>query len=144
MDEVIVIEDRVDAQCMRHVHLMSNIELGCTQIPFPLARGSVTREAGVWHYRAEYPYRGALDVACIYNVGNFRRLVVWSLDGYGSVKVALKDAWSEFYKLFGGEPAFAFMRKLPSGVENGHEVGGMILIEAEWMLERSVAVGCKA
>ena len=140
-EELILIEDRVDEKCVRHVHVMSNVEPACGQIPFPVERGCVTREAGVWHYRAEYPYRGALDVACVNSDKNFRRLVVWSLDGYPSVKAALKDAWSEFCRLFGGEPAFAFMRNLPRGVEPGTEIGTMMLFDAEWMLERCVAVG---
>lgn len=143
MDEVIVIEDRVDVQCVRHVHLMSNIELPCNRIPFPRERGFMTREAGVWHYRAEYPYRGALDVACINNGTNYRRLVVWSLDGYDLIKPALHDAWHEYLRLFHGAPQFAFVRQLPAVVQNGYEVGGMTLIEAEWMLEKAVAVGCK-
>jgi len=141
--DVIVVEDRVDMQCVRHVHLMSNIELACTQMPFPLARGSVTREAGVWHYRAEYPYRGALDVGCINNGANFRRLVVWSLEGYDLVKPALNDAWEEYLRLFHGAAQYAFIKEIPAVIQNGHEVMGMTLIEAEWMLDRCVAVGCK-
>lgn len=144
MDEVIVVEDRVDAQCVRHVHLMSNIELPCSSVPFPFERGSVTREAGVWHYRAEYPYRGALDVACINGGKNFRRLVVWNLEGYELIKLALYDAWNEYLRLFYGAAQYAFIKKLPANVPNGYEVGGMVLLEAEWMMERAVAVGGKA
>ena len=150
MDDVIVIEDRVDEQCMRHVHLMSNCDFSLTPTTpqggaarLPLGEGMITREAGVWHYRAEYPYRGALDVACINGGANFRRLVVWNLDGYESVKLALYDAMREFSRLFGGMPVCAFMRRLPTGVENGYEIGLMSLMQAEWMLERAVAVGCK-
>lgn len=141
MDEVIVVEDRVDAQCRRHVHLMSNIQYTSIDIPYPPDMWMGNCEAGVWHYRADYPYRGVLDIGCIYDGGNFRRLVVWSLDGYELIKVALHDAWNEYVRLFQGAPQHAFIKKLPSIVPNGHEVGGMTLVEAEWMMDCAVAVG---
>ena len=141
--DMIVIDDYVDIRCIRHVHVMSNREFAGAQVPFPLERGAVTREGGVWHYRAEYPYRGALNVACVDGGRNFRRLVVWSLDGYGSVQAALDDAMVEFSRLFQGVPGYAFMRRLPRNVENGHEAGLMMLFEAEWMLQLSIAVGGK-
>ena len=144
MDDIIVVEDRVDAHCVRHVHLMSNSDPACRDIPFLLERGSVTREAGVWHYRAEYPYRGALDVACVNSEKKFRRLVVWNLDGYELIKPALYDAWQEYLRIFHGAAQYAFVRCLPAKVPNGYEVGGMTLVEAEWMMENAVAVGCKA
>lgn len=141
--DVIVVEDHVDQQCIRHVHLMSNSAFNCTPAPFPIGKGAVTQEGGVWHLRVEYPYRGALDFpyACV--EGNYRRLVVWSLDGYELIKLALMDAWYEYVRLFHGAPQFAFIKTLPSVVQNGYQIGGMTLMETEWMLEKCVAVGCK-
>lgn len=142
--DVIVVEDYVDARCVRHVHLMSNADVAERVLTdYGVERGawSVAFEAGVIHYRVEYPFRGALDVACINGGENYRRLVVWNMDGYTSVRLALRDAAVKFEDLFCGAPQFAFIRQMPSGVEHGTDVFGMTLIESEWMLERAVAVG---
>lgn len=144
---VIVVEDRLDGQCVRHVHVMAN-----APAPLPAASpqmapdgrnlgGEWVKEAGVWHLRAVYPYRGVWEVDAARAEGKFRRLVVWSLEGCASVKVALHDAAHEFERLFGGRAQFGFMRRLPRGAEHGMDVGDLTLFEAEWMLERCVAVG---
>lgn len=136
--DVIVVEDYVDMQCMRHVHWMSN-----TPIPSPSpnwVEGSISQEMGVWHLRWEGPYRGVLDIETEGGV-KFRRFVVWSLDGCGSVREALKQAKAEYERLFGRGPQFGFMRSLPKGVEWFTEFDGLLLLDAEWMLERCVAVG---
>lgn len=91
-----------------------------------------------------------IDAAC--RDGKFRRLVVCPLEGRVSVRAALQEAAREFERLFGGRPQFGFMRKMPksaisdpllegSGVV---DVGDLMLLEAEWMVERCVAVGCKS
>lgn len=137
-DGVIVVEDRVDMQCMRHVHWMSN-----TPIPIPSpnwGEGSVSQEMGVWHLRAVVPFRGVLDIETGGGV-KFRRFVAWSLDGCGSVREALGQARAEYVLLFGGSPQFGFMRSLPRGVEWFTEFDGLLLLDAEWMLEKCVAVG---
>jgi hypothetical protein len=145
MEEVIVVEDRIDMQCMRHVHLMSNQEIEKDELQvYGIPSGVGTREAGAWHLRCSYPYRGMIDIPAASKNGKFRRLVAWNLDGCPSVKVALHDAAMEFERLFGGRAEFGFVRKLPKGAEHGMEVGDLILLETEWMLDRCVAVGCKA
>lgn len=145
LNDVIVVENRVDLQCVRHVHLMSNAQFDevCMR-RYGIMNGAIaTQEGGVWHLRAVHPYRGALDVKAACVEGKVRRLVVWNLEGYVSVKQALFDARTDYRRLFGGEAQFAFARRLPNNIENGHDVGGMTVMSAEWMLERSVAVGCK-
>lgn len=147
-NDVIVVEDRVDMQCVRHVHWMANAVPGVT---FQVPSGEWVLESGVWHLRWEGPYRGMIDVPAACAEGKFRRLVVWSLDsgklevesGKWSVRVALFEAAMEFERLFGGRAEYGFMRRLPKGAEHGMEVGDLILLEAEWMLERCVAVGCR-
>ncbi len=136
-NDVVVVENYVDHQCIRHLHLMSN-----TPIPNPSPKmGEGRLEAGVWHYRAEYPYRGVLDVECVGNHKKFRRLVVHSLEGCGSVRDAIHAAFTFFWATFGFQPGYVFMKKLPNGVENGQDFEEMVLLEADWMLERCVAVG---
>lgn len=161
MNDVIVVENRVDEQCMRVIHLMSNNELCADAVKrydAPVgAQAEVKQEAGVWHLRAAWPYRGILDIQPE-GWPKFRRLIVWSLDGCVSVREAISQAIVAFWLVFKFRPGFVFMRKLPSGVENAaplslsatsphleeHKMGGgdeLILLEADWMLERCVAVG---
>ncbi len=139
MDEVIVVENYVDAHCIKHLHLMSNFFIN--RPTAGLEQGELRQEAGVWHYRATYPYRGVLDIACVGNEKKFRRLVVWSLAGCGSVREAFSQAHTCFWTLFKFRPGYAFMRRLPAAVENAQDVDGMVLLEANWMLEKCVAVG---
>ena len=57
------------------------------------------------------------------------------------VSEKIKDAALEFLQLFQDLPGFAFVSKLPRGVENGVEVDGVMLFEAEWMPPKMVMVG---
>lgn len=52
-----------------------------------------------------------------------------------------RQAAEAFERCFGFAPKYLFVKRLPKGAENCMDVQGMILLEAEWMLERSVAVG---
>jgi len=138
MNDIIVVEDRVDDRCMRHVHLMSNARLPDMHPEFGL--GSSVQEVGVWHWRTEIPYRGALDIHCE-GWTKFRRLVVWSLGDCGSVREAISQAYTYFFVMFNLRPGFVFVRKLPREAEICQLVEGMVLTEADWMLEHCVAVG---
>ncbi len=60
MDDVIIVENYVDSQCIRHLHLMSNFFINRPAVS--LERGELRQETGVWHYRAMYPYRGVLGI----------------------------------------------------------------------------------
>lgn len=143
MSDIIVAENYVDAQCIRHLHLMSNFFI---DRPSASAEAGVMKqEAGVWHYRAEFPYKGVLDIACVDGGQNFRRLVVWSLAGCESVRDAISQAHDYFWSLFRFRPGYVFMRRLPAAARetDDQDVEGMILLEANWMLEKCVAVGGK-
>lgn len=141
MDEIIEIVNQVDGQCMRHLHLMSNREFDrASMTHYAAVNGVVTREAGVWHLRAIHPFRGVMDVNAEGWV-KMRRLVMWSLDGYPTVKVALHAAAAEFERVFHGRAMYGFVRRLPRGAEHGMDVEDLTLLEADWMLERAVAVG---
>lgn len=144
--DVIVVEDRVDMQCVRHIHLMSNTMIADEALwmyGVDFVNWKAALETGVWNYRAVQPYRGVIDIPAACKEGKVRRLVVWNLEGCLSVTMALYDAAHEYERLFGGRAEFGFMKKLPKAAEHGMELGDLILLEAEWMLERCVAVGCK-
>jgi len=156
MKDLIIVENYVDPQCIRHLHLMSNFFIALP--PGSLERGVLKQETGVWHYRAEYPYRGVLDIACVGSEKKFRRLVVWSLtpplppphlgtngEGKYTIRNALSQAHTFFWSTFRFQPGYAFMRRLPAAAReaNDQDVEGMVLLEATWMLEKCVAVGGK-
>lgn len=154
MDDVIVVEDRLDGQCVRHLHLMSNEEIGMEVLhAYGMSATTVKIERGETtesHYvKAEWIYRGVWDVNAACREGKFRRLMVWSLGSTfqvsGSKSLSVRDgarqAAAAFERFFRFAPKYLFVRRLPRGAENCMDVQGMILLEAEWMLERAVAVG---
>lgn len=59
------------------------------------------------------------------------------------VSEKIKDAALEYLQQFHDLPGFAFVSKMPRGVENGVEVDGVMLFEAEWMPPKLVMVGWK-
>lgn len=67
--------------------------------------------------------------------------VIRTLERGDHVSLKVKDATEEYLRLFQDYPRFAYVSKLPSGVENGVEVDGVMLFQAEWMPPRTVAVG---
>src|SRR5574342_28770 len=69
-----------------------------------------------------------------------RRLVAWRfMEGEGyRVSEVIGHLAEWFFVQTHHKPGYAFMRKLPKGVECGEEVEGVILMEAEWALERCV------
>lgn len=143
---VVVVEDRLDGQCVRHVHLMSNEAIGREALRAygilpTTALIEVGQSAGSHFLRASGAFRGVWEVNAACREGKFRRLVVWNLEGCASVKAALYEAAQEFERLFAGRAQFGFMNRLPKGAEHGMDVGDLTLFESEWMLERAVAVG---
>ena len=144
MNDVIEVENIVDSNCMRVIHLIANRELDISALHrYGTAAGMIIdtrKEAGTWHLWARWPYRGVLDIQA-HDWPKFRRLVVWNLDGCNSVRDAIEKAFMHFWVTFKFQPAFVFMKKLPKGVENAQDCEGLVLLEAEWMLEKCVAVG---
>lgn len=145
MDDIVVVEDLVDDRCMRRLHLMLNVDPTPVLTEIKTIFGgnekfAVEEEAGAWHVRVEYPYGGPLDIECE-GWPKAKRFVLWSLTGIKSVKLALFEAANKYEEVFKQRAQYAFMRKLPRGVENGIEVGDLMLFEAEWMVRNCVAVG---
>lgn len=146
MAGVIVIEDRLDEQCMRHVHLMGNEpidEAGLHPFGIPSTTAIIERgeTAGSHFVKVELPFRGIWNVDAACREGKFRRLVLWHLDGFVSIRDAITRAEYEFAHLFGFAPGYVFIKQLPRGAFHCQDVDGMLLLEVDWMLERSIAVG---
>jgi hypothetical protein len=130
--------------CRRVIHLMSN-----TPFPDPspiskyeMGEGgtvAITQEAGVYHFRVDAPYQGPLAIT-VEGWKQAKRMVAWSFEGCMNVTEALMRASVCYEHTFGCKPQYGFLKSLPRGVENGRETGPLLVFEAEWMLERAVAV----
>lgn len=139
MSDQFVIENSLGTDGIRRVHVMSN-----TPIPSPSPKfgdGIVSQEAGAWHFRIESPMRGLIYLKL--ESGSERLAGLWCLAGYPNVRTAIKDAWAFFQEHSGLQADYAYMAKLPNGIENGFEVADMMLFEAEWMIPGYVLV-CSA
>ncbi len=148
MDDIVEIENCVDHKATRHLPLMSNhelsaVDLACYAIPED-AQVSVGQEAGAWHLRAEWAYFGVMDIHAE-EWPKFRRLVVRAVRKGDRISAAVTEAAKEFARLFGRCPQFAFMRKLPRGVEPGQIImfygREVALFDCNWVPDQCVAVG---
>ena len=145
MEEIIELENVVNDDGMCVVHLMSNVELTVDALRSKYnapadAKVEITKEAGVHHLRASWMLRGAVKVVAEgWPVPKV--FVIWNLTGCESVKAAMFDAAKCYQELYGERPEYAYIRKLPRDVENGVEVGDLMLFEADWMVRKCVAVG---
>jgi hypothetical protein len=141
--DVIVVEDVIMENGRRFVHLMSNAEI---KMRYPEdAQARATVEAGVHHLRVEMPLRGLVDFHCE-GWKSPRRFVFWSLRQGERMSEIILQAATEHCHLFGSAPDYAFVRQLPTGIEEGTAVeflgGEILLFSAEWMvISRAVAVG---
>lgn len=138
MSDVIIIENSLKEDGLRRVHLMSNQELPTI---FPqFGEGQVTKKDDVYHFYREWFMRGAMEIQCE-GWPKYRRMVLWHLNGYRFVKDAMFEAYREFTRVFDARPEYAFLWKLPGNVSNGDELAKMIILEAEWVPKKCIALG---
>jgi hypothetical protein len=137
MEEMIIVEDVVTEDCFRRLHVMSNSPINMSLPMDAMVKESV--EGGAHHFRAEWPFRGMLDIQ---GEGwpQAKRMAAWSFEGCANVTEALMQASVCYEQTFGCKPQYGFVQSLPRGVENGRETGPLLVFEAEWMLERAVTV----
>lgn len=142
--------NQVDPKGLRTVRLVSDIpisearmrQLIPTQaLEFAQIKCHQTSALSVFHGEAIWPCRGDVVDFHLPAWPKFRRLVVWSILPGERMSEIVNWAQMDFFRLFMRFPQFAFANQLPKGIENGVDVNGCILLEAEWMLERSVCVG---
>jgi len=69
-----------------------------------------------------------------------RKMVLWKLQAGERVSEALKDALAVYGERFKSFPAYAFLRRLPRGIEFGFEVEDVMLMDAEWVPAGCIAV----
>lgn len=124
MGEVIAVEDYIDDQFVRRVHLMSNTD----GFEYPLPEGveaKVTKEAGIYHLRAEWAVREAFAGVMIGSDRFDHHVVLWSFDGE-RVSKCIRDAAREFGRVFSRQAQFAAVRSYPEsmGLDVDVEVDG--------------------
>lgn len=100
-----------------------------------------TSALSLFYGEAKYPVRGAVEI-CAEEWIRPRRFAAWRLMPGERASNAIHVLSEWFFAQTHHRAQYAFMRKLPKEVESGVlEVDGLVLLEAEWCLERCVLVG---
>lgn len=150
MIEVLKVE--ISADGMKTIRMMSNVELSDVQL-LKFVPGAArewakiareTNEMLSLHYSSiTYPLREVVDVRAACADGRARRLAVWKLVPEEEYRVreiiGFLVGW--YFVQTHRHPEFAFMKKLPAGVEDDMDVCGVALREAEWAMAGCVMVG---
>lgn len=150
MDEIIEIENYVDAKGMRYLHLMSNAEIDIEELddPWMIPDGvntKSTHEAGVFHLRATWQAKQAFAGTMRGSDRRERQMVLWVIEQGDRVSACVRDATVQFRKAFGRNPNFAALRAIPKGVVDDCfiEIGGgqsVALVECADVPKRFVMV----
>lgn len=129
MGEVIEVENYIDGQWMRHVHLLSNDENAEINLPVH-ASPVITKEAGVWHVRASWAAREAFAGTMRGGDRRERQIVLWAFQGE-RVSVSIRNAAREFWRVFCRQPDFAAIYEYPDsmGLDVDVEIdGGLVAL----------------
>lgn len=70
-----------------------------------------------------------------------RKMLVWKFLPGERVSQVIRYVADWYFAQTHHRPQYAFVRSLPAGVENGQEVDGVMLMEAEWALPGCVFIG---
>ena len=138
MIEVLV--NDVTLEGMRRVKVVSDV----APVSYPLPEESIVRTwsddlLGLQYLEANWPCREAIQIRCEGRKAT-REMVLWKLAPGERVSQALKEALGVYAMRFKAFPAYAFLRKLPSTIENGFEAEEMCLFEAEWVPAGCIAI----
>src|SRR3990172_6213810 len=149
MDEVVL--NGLGPDGMREVKILSDVppvsavwqwERGLPAMALERLRLDEQCDEALGLYSAElrWPVFEPIDVI---NFGprRFRRLMMVSYVYAARVSECIGLAAESFFAGTHFRPRFAFVRELPKGAEDGMEIDGVMLMEAEWMPSRCVAVG---
>jgi hypothetical protein len=141
-DEVIILENIINADGLRRVHLMSNIQFELSQIKEQFGgewEPVVTREVGVYHLRGEWKHEGMTLMSCE-GWPQPKRMALLPLQPGVRISETITKAAFVFLADAQLWPGYGFVRRLPKGIHNGVEVDGILVFESEWMPEKFVAV----
>jgi hypothetical protein len=141
-----VLLNDVTLEGLRRVKVVSDEPIDGTALPPPadILPGAHLRIwsdelLGLHYLEATWECREAISILCD-GWKCARPMVLWKLRPGERVSVALKEALAVYAVRFKSFPAHAFMRKLPSTIEDGFEVDDMCLFEAEWVPPGCIAI----
>jgi len=151
MDEIIEIENYVDANGMRAMHLMSNGEINADDFEntaWFIPDGvdvRVVKEAGAYHLRATWRARQAFAGVMRGSNRHERQMALWALEKGDRISSGVHEATVLFRKAFGRSPNFAAVRAFPKEVDVfcEIEIGGgrsVTLVESADVPDRFVMV----
>jgi hypothetical protein len=84
------------------------------------------------------PYRGL--VKAVFEGGSERIAAVWNRDGYENLRAAIYDAVCFYEDKTNIRAEYVFVKALPKGVDNGFEVGNVIILQADWVAPKYLFV----
>lgn len=133
----------VTLEGMRRVKVVSDAPIELAALPVSIVQPAEIRSwkdesLGLHYLEATWPCREAISVR-LETWKAARSMVLWKMGPGERVSEQFKSALSVFGDRFKCWPAYAFMKKLPRGIENGYELDDVIFLEAEW-----VPAGCMA
>ena len=139
MIEIVVNE--ITGEGMHRVRVVSDV----APVPFPITHGAEIRRwddelLGLHYAESTYPCR---EVVCVQLEGapKPRKLAVWKLMPGERVSEIISHVANWYFCSAHHRPQYAFMARLPKGVDNGVEVDGVTLLEADWALSGCVMIG---
>lgn len=108
-----------------------------------------TAALSLFYGEVTYPVRGVVKFQVPGVENRWRSFAAWRLmDGEGyRVSEVIEILANWFFEQTKRRPVYAFMQKLPNGIENGCDVplgddmDGVMLLAADWALEKCVMVG---
>jgi len=150
MTDELVIQDAIDGEGMRTLHVLSLGSLeGHWILQSPVIQDGEVQlyvdELKMHHLVVKWPVREPIR--------GFLRgaeqiewpMMLWALQRGDRMSEQIKVAAEAHHSTFATWPDFAWMRHLPSGVEDGMVVSlehaEVILLEAEWVPRRCLCVG---
>jgi hypothetical protein len=141
-----VLANDVTLEGMRRVKVVCDEPIDAIRLS-PLAwipadanrQGWIDELLGLFYLEATWPCREPISLQCE-GWKRAREMVLWKLAPGERVSTALKQALGVYAVRFKSFPAYAFMRRLPSTIENGFEAEDMCLFEAEWVPAGCIAI----
>jgi len=136
-----VLVNDVTLEGMRRLKVVSD----ACPIVYPVPEGSTVRTwsddlLGLHYLEATWACREAILIQCEgWKIA--RKMVLWKVasgERVSEVLMKMVALFGERYKCF---PDYAFMKRMPKGIEHGFDVDDVVFCEAEWVPPGCIAVG---
>lgn len=143
----VVVENSIDLQGVRTVHLMAPQPMS-TGLAEQLSGGQEPSAVDVWedavhlhHLKVSWRSRGFVELVTRHGPHEGRwRVMLYELVKGKRVRDALAVATEAYALECGVDPDYAFIRRIPKGADDGVEIGRVFLFEADWVPEGFIAL----